>query len=334
MKNYEKRDLGRKKQEAQKNSRIKFFLLGVILLISLSLLAACGGDKKAADPNKILATINDQEITQEDLDKRFAIVSSNYNFDPANKEHMAYQAELKKQVLDSLIDETVLLAEALKRGYQLPASLVESEMEYFRSQFASESDYEDYLANYIGTTKEEFKEIITSDLTISQLFDEITSTVTQTAMTAKDYYESNKDQFNTDEEVLASHILVDTEEEAKSLIEEIKNGADINELAYEHSTDPSAQNNFGNLGWFSRGVMVPEFEEAAFSIGAGELYPEPVKSQFGYHVIYVADKEEAGLKSFADLEAEIENMLLESAKNDAFVDFIDSLRDQADIKIN
>lgn len=333
MKIIAERNSGRRSQGAKGSSLKKFFLLGLILLVGMTFLAGCGGDKKA-DANKVLVTIGDKEITQDLLDKRFALISSNYNFDPANKEHMAYQEELKKQILDSLIDEAVLLEEAIKRGYEVPASLVESEIEFFKGKFASEADYEDYLANYIKITKEDFKELIANDLTISQLFDEITSVVTENSMTAREYYEANKDQFVGQEEVLATHILVDTEEEAKKLIEEIKNGADMQELAYEHSTDPSVQTNFGNLGWFGRGVMVPEFEEAVFSLEPGQLYPEPVKSQFGYHVIYLKDKEAAGLQSFADLEAEIEDMLLELAKNDYFVEFIDSLRSQADIKIN
>ena len=309
----------------------KVLFLGLILMVGIFFLSACSDDK---EKKAVVAYVNDLEITGETLDKRFNLVSSQYNFDSKNKEHQAFAAELKNQILESLIDEAVLLEEAAKRGYQATAEAVEEEVEFFKARFSSEADFEDYLATYISATKEEFHEIIGNDLTISALFAEVTATVTETATSAKDYYEANKDQFVYDAEVLASHILVDTEEEALDLLEQIKAGADINELAYEHSTDPSAQNNFGNLGWFGRGVMLPEFEEAVFSLEVGQLYPQPVKSDFGYHIIYLEDKDEGGLQTFAELKDDIEAMLLEVEKNEFFVDFIDSLRDQADIKMN
>jgi parvulin-like peptidyl-prolyl isomerase len=89
-------------------------------------------------------------------------------------------------------------------------------------------------------------------------------------------------------EVRASHILVDEEEKANSLKEEIDGGADFAKVAKKNSKCPSGESG-GDLGFFSKGVMVKEFEEAAFSLEVGQL-SEPVKTQFGYHLILVTDK--------------------------------------------
>jgi peptidyl-prolyl cis-trans isomerase C len=106
------------------------------------------------------------------------------------------------------------------------------------------------------------------------------------------------------EEVRAHHILVDSEEEAKKIIEELKSGADFAELAKSKSSDPSAANNAGDLGWFRREMMVPEFSEAAFSIEPGTVGETPVKTQFGWHVIKV-DERRSRVPSFEEKEPEL-----------------------------
>ena len=96
------------------------------------------------------------------------------------------------------------------------------------------------------------------------------------------------------EEVRARHILVKTEEEARAVIEEVKGGADFAEVAKAKSTGPSGPRG-GDLGFFGRGQMVPEFDEAAFAMKPGDVSSEPVKTQFGYHVIKVEERREKSL---------------------------------------
>lgn len=106
------------------------------------------------------------------------------------------------------------------------------------------------------------------------------------------------------EETHARHILVATEDEAKKIIEELKAGADFAELAKARSTDPSAKQNGGDLGYFRREAMVPEFAEVAFTAEPGDVAAAPVKSQFGWHVVEVLDRRQA-VPSFAEKEPEI-----------------------------
>ena len=108
------------------------------------------------------------------------------------------------------------------------------------------------------------------------------------------------------EEVKAAHILVDSEAKAKDLIEKIKGGADFAKLAAEHSGDPGNKNEGGNLGWFTKDDMVPEFSQAAFKLGKGELSQTPVKTQFGWHVVKVDDKRMRAKPSFDEVKPMIQ----------------------------
>jgi peptidyl-prolyl cis-trans isomerase C len=106
------------------------------------------------------------------------------------------------------------------------------------------------------------------------------------------------------EEVHARHILVGSEAEARDIIKQLDAGADFAELAKAKSTDPSAKTNGGDLGYFRRDAMVPEFAEAAFTIKPGTIDQEPVKTQFGWHVIKVEDRRQT-VPPFAEKEPEL-----------------------------
>jgi peptidyl-prolyl cis-trans isomerase C len=108
------------------------------------------------------------------------------------------------------------------------------------------------------------------------------------------------------EEVSARHILVGNEDEAKAVIAELGKGADFAALAKQHSTDPSKDNG-GDLGWFSRDQMVPEFSDAVFKLNKGDYTKEPVKTQFGYHVIKLEDRREGKPATFDEVKDELKN---------------------------
>jgi peptidyl-prolyl cis-trans isomerase C len=118
----------------------------------------------------------------------------------------------------------------------------------------------------------------------------------------RERYDALKDDEGfAEEEVHARHILVGSEDEAKKVIADLEGGADFAALAGEHSVDPSARTNGGDLGFFRRGQMVPEFAEAAFALEAGKRTTEPVQTQFGWHVIEVVERR-TGTPSFEETE--------------------------------
>ena len=153
------------------------------------------------------------------------------------------------------------------------------------------------------------------------------SEVTVTDDEIKKYYDENKSQFVEQPKVSAKHILVETEEEANSIKEEIKSESiTFEEAAKKYSSCPSKENG-GDLGAFGRGMMVPEFEEAAFASEIG-VVTEPVKTQFGYHLILVEDKSEAKEKTFEETKDSISKYLLESAQQKKYVSLSNELAEK------
>jgi peptidyl-prolyl cis-trans isomerase C len=141
------------------------------------------------------------------------------------------------------------------------------------------------------------------------------------------YDDLKDDEGFAQEEVHARHILVGSEDEARKVIAELERGADFAALAGEHSVDPSARTNGGDLGFFRRGQMVPEFAEAAFALEAGKRTTEPVQTQFGWHVIEVLNRR-TGTPSFEETEPR----LRQEVAREIVTALVADLRDGAEIE--
>lgn len=134
-------------------------------------------------------------------------------------------------------------------------------------------------------------------------------------------------------ELNASHILVETEAEAEALIDQLAEGADFAELAQEFSTGPSGPNG-GELGWFSAGMMVPEFEEAAFALDVGEV-SAPVETQFGWHVLLLNDTREQEAPSLDEVRAQLEESLRRARVDARIADLTDGAQiEMTDVEID
>ncbi|MAZ84675.1 MAG: peptidylprolyl isomerase [Hoeflea sp.] len=157
---------------------------------------------------------------------------------------------------------------------------------------------------------------------------EVVDSITDEEVKAR--YEKEIAATPPEEEVKARHILLKTEDEAKAVIKELEDGADFVELAKEKSTGPSASEG-GDLGYFRKGRMVPAFEEAAFGLQKGEFTKEPIKSEFGWHVIKVEDRREAEAPALEQVAPQVRQVLLrekyaallEAARSEVEVDIVD-----------
>ena len=135
---------------------------------------------------------------------------------------------------------------------------------------------------------------------------------------ARKLYDETAKSLAPEEEVRARHILVEEEAQAKAALERLKKGEDFAKLAAELSKDPGSGKEGGDLGFFTKDRMVAPFAEAAFKLGKGEI-SEPVKSQFGWHVIKVEDKRTKALPAFDDVRAEIDSYLLRKGQQDVIL---------------
>jgi peptidyl-prolyl cis-trans isomerase C len=142
----------------------------------------------------------------------------------------------------------------------------------------------------------------------------------------KKVYEDASKQITGEQEVHARHILVETEDEAKAVAEELKKGADFAELAKKKSKDPGASDG-GDLGFFTKDQMVPEFSNVAFALEPGKI-SDPVKSQFGWHIIKVEEKRNRKPPEFEQVKAQIETYVTRKAQ----ADYVTKLREAAKVE--
>lgn len=244
--------------------------------------------------NKVLATISGVEITENDLN---AIIMRY----PEDKRGMFNSEIGKKQLLEQMISFDLMH----KLG---------SEMKI--------NETEEYKANLVQVEKD-----LLTQLTINKVLAEVTVTDED----AKKYYDEHKKEFEQPVTVSAKHILVDNEELCSDVKNKIENGElSFEDAAKQYSTCPSKEQG-GNLGVFGRGMMVPEFEEAAFSLEL-EKVSEPVKTQFGYHLIKVDAKNEAKTSEFADVKNQIIQKLIQENQEKKYLDLIKELEAKYDVK--
>ena len=169
----------------------------------------------------------------------------------------------------------------------------------------------------------------TREQVLRQLFltDVISNSITdQDIQTA---YEAQIADFTPETEIRARHILVETEERAKELITELDGGADFAVLALNNSTGPSSVQG-GDLGFFGRGQMVPEFEAAAFELEAGAYSAEPVETQFGFHIIKIEESRETAPPALTDLEGQLREQLMRTR----YEDRLNALKETAEVVYN
>jgi peptidyl-prolyl cis-trans isomerase C len=146
------------------------------------------------------------------------------------------------------------------------------------------------------------------------------------------YYNNNKGQFVTDDQVSAKHILVDAEDKCKDIKAEIIGGLEFEEAAKKYSTCPSKESG-GDLGPFTKGKMVPEFSEAAFELEVGEV-SEPVKTQFGYHLIKVYDKQSKKEKELSEVSGQIKQKIMKEKQFKLYDGKVTELKSTYKVEIN
>jgi len=242
-----------------------------------------------------------------------------------------YQLMLKTvgtQAVDQLIFEKLLDQEAAKNNIAVSQADIDAEYDKIKASFPDEDTFNLQLM-YAGLTEQALKDQMKPQLLLTKLIEpsiEVTDEELQT------YYNENIGQFETTPtKVQASHILVDTQEEAEQLLEEIKGGADFAKLAEEHSKDPGSAAQGGDLGFFGRGEMVPAFEESAFSLEVGGL-SGVVASDYGYHIIKVTDKQEGVVAPFEEKKEVVREAVVAQKVQERSTTYIEELRTAAKIE--
>lgn len=209
-----------------------------------------------------------------------------------------------KTTLENLITTTLVDQEAKKANVTVTDADINQEIEDLTKQFGGEDALNNALQQS-SMTIEDLKKQMPLQVKIRKL---VEPKVTVTDEEISEYFDENKATFNQEEEVRASHILVKTKEEADAIVKQLKEGADFAALAKEKSADTGSKEKGGDLDFFKKGDMVPEFSDAAFKLKVGET-SGAVKSDYGYHIIKVTDRKEAHEYTLAEKKDEIKKTL-------------------------
>ena len=287
-----------------------------------------------ADPNQVLAKVNNEEILQKHVDDVVAVfVMPQFKAQNPDKEMPAEQRQqVETQILDQLVTERVLLQEAAKLNVTIDPKELADRIAQVKPQRPDLTD-------------EQWTNFLTRDMTIQKLIQqEVVSKITVSDEDVQKFYDEQKARFHEPEQIRASHILVlvpqDATPEAKDaakkkidgVLAEVNAGKDFAELAKANSDDPGSKENGGDLDFFPRGAMVKPFEDAAFALKDGEV-SGVVETQFGYHIIKKTGEKAERDVPLDEIKDQLKGSLTKQKTNTEVLAWVDHLKKQSTIEM-
>ena len=277
----------------------RLVVVGIVLVLAFT---ACSKDKNATaageDGKKdgtVVASVGDVKITDKDVDTILAQL-------PEQARARYETAEGKREFVSGLAEIKLMAMEAKKKGIDKTPDM-KFKMEFMNDQMLAK-----------GLAESAVKDIKITDEEISK------------------YYADNKDKFSTGPRVKLRHILVPSEAEAKAILADLKKGGDFSTIAKEKSKCPSSQQG-GDLGWVTKGSMVPEFEKAGFELKKGQM-SGVVKTQYGYHILMCDDVEGVKQPSLAEAKPDIERQLKNERSESTVKALIDTVKKNNPVTYN
>jgi peptidyl-prolyl cis-trans isomerase C len=286
---------------------IKMFLA----LVGFSFLFGLYSNIFASDEKEsILAQVGSYKLTLEEFESQIQ------SLPPQLQMALLRNPQMKEQFLDRWVDITLIAQEARDKKLDQDPEI-----------------------------QAKIEDIMNAVLAQEFLRREIEGKVKITDDEIETYYKGHKEEFINPESVKARHILLkvpegsdekawkEAESKAKDIKKKLENGEDFAELAKKYSDDPGSKDKGGDLGFFTKGRMVPEFESAAFSLKPGEL-SDPVKTDFGYHIIEVKEKKAASTKAFPEVQAQMRQRLQREKQQQLQDELIEKLKAKYPVKVN
>ena len=265
----------------------------IALFIILPLVVFSGCGREPSPEDKALVTVADKSITIKDFKNKLSKLPKHYQ---------AVAEKNKKNLLDDMIVESLFLEDAVRKGID------------------KDKEVKDVLV-------EARKKIIIAKFIKTEVDDKVR--VSEGEMRA--FYEEHKDEFKMPEMWRASHILVASEGEAKDVLSELSKGKLFEDIARAKSIDATSSRG-GDVGYFRKGQVVPEFENACLSLRVGQT-SAIVHTQFGYHIIKLTDKKDEALEPYENAKPKIENALRLKKRNELFDKLVVSLKEKYRVRV-
>jgi len=280
--------------------------------------------------------INDQVIPDWAIERQAEALFENVARGMPGKPREIIMMSALDLAKDRLIDQALMAQESRRRKYKVDSVDLQKRIKQWMKQNGGKKAFEK-IKNPMIRNHEDLKRELSDQMRFNQLLEEESQCEQISEAEALQYYQDRPELFRTEELLSASHFLKmgKTEEEfdqaleaVKSIRQRLEKGEDFTELVRAESDD---KGNDGNLGTFGKGRMVPEFEQAAYALKPGEL-SQPVKTQFGWHLIQLHDRIAPKVTPFEDIKEKVIEYLTERKKDKVFEAFLDRLKAEATIE--
>ncbi len=294
--------------------------------------------------DRIIAIVNDDIITLSELNDAIDISLNNTEGKINLNSKDTTPEEIKRKILDRLIQDKLIDQEVKKRWIVVSESEVDNAIDnIMKDNHLTGQELVEKLKSD-GVDFDKYKEQIKQELERMKLVDyQIKSKIVLNDDELRKYYTKNMDKFKVIKEIRVQHILLSIPPDAdevetnkinrkiRKLLLEIKNGEDFGKLAKIYSQGASADSD-GDMGWFKRGELVPFLEKVVFNLKVGEV-SGIIRSDLGLHIIKIMDGKEDGIKTFEEAKDEVKNTIYKKKVEDAFKEWIEDLKEKSFIKI-
>jgi peptidyl-prolyl cis-trans isomerase C len=288
----------------------------------------------------VLARVNGEDVSKGEFDRAVAALEAR-NGGPVPAEQ---RDRILRDVLDQVVAYKLLIQESRARKIATADAEVDERMKEIQAQFPSEDAFKQMLTSR-RTTLDQVRSDVRQDITVQKLIaSEIAGKVGVKPEQLTDFYAKNPDQFKQPERVRASHILITVPKgadaaartaartKAADILQDVKAGKDFAALARQHSQDPGSAQNGGDLGFFQQGQMVGPFNDMAFRLAPG-LTSDLVETEFGFHIIRVAEKQAARTVPLEEVRPQLEQYLERQNREQQTDAFVRGLRAKGRIEI-
>jgi parvulin-like peptidyl-prolyl isomerase len=291
--------------------------------------AACGTSNNSADvPPDSVAVVGDKAITKSEFDDLVQYAKRSYGTQkrPFPKVGTPEYVQIRDQAIALLVQRAQFEVKAKELGVDVSDEAVDKRIdEYVKERHGgNHKKFEDELKQQ-GLSDAQARDIIRGNLVQEGIYKKVTSDVKIDDKAIKDYYAKNKTQYGTPETRVVRHVLVKDRALAKRLYNQLKAGGDWNAIAKKYSQDPASKNQGGKMT-ATRGQLVPEFEEVAFSLAKNQV-SIPVKTQYGWHIIQALSKTKKGTTTpFNQVKEAIRQQLAQDKKNKEMEKWVADMR--------
>ncbi|MDO8603762.1 MAG: peptidylprolyl isomerase [Candidatus Omnitrophota bacterium] len=313
--------------------RIKISIISIVFFM-------LGTLTQAATINKFVAIVNDEVVTQQDVDQLLSVLYAQYSQEYKGDELLQKMEGVKKDILNQIIEDKLVLSKAKELGIKVTESEINERLDYIKKGFSSEQEFYKTLETQ-GVTMANLKDRYRDQIMMKKLVDyEVKSKISVLPSEVSEYYEKHKDEFREADKYRVKNILVKAKDdvgfelakvEIDNVYAKLKEGENFDDLARQYSKGPNAENG-GDMGYIEKGQMLEVLDKVIFKLKPGE-FSEPVKSEIGYHIFKAEDIKYGKQASLEEMQKDIQMVVFQYKFKAMVSEWLSGLKEKAYISI-